>query len=332
EKDRNRRYESASALAADVQRYLNDEPVLACPPSPWYRFRKFARRNKRVAVMASFVLALLLVVVAVLGVGYAQVQEALEREKETTYLQRTALAGRELAAGNVGHAEELLDECADHLRGWEWRFLKRQRYDKPLPLQHPETVISVAFSPDDRQIATACMQGELTVRDARTGRVLHTLPQTIPAGTFRLVHSLAYSRNGRNLAVARQDGLIHVWDPTCGKLLHTLERHKGPVWQVAFSPDSQTLASGGSDGAVRLWDMTSGKLNREFSEHPVAVKAVAFRPDGRSVLAACDDGKVTIWDRDTGRQTFSFRGQFLHPFLAQFSPDARRLAWTCLGG
>ena len=46
EKDRNRRYETASALAADVQRYLNDETVQACPPSRWYRFRKFARRNK----------------------------------------------------------------------------------------------------------------------------------------------------------------------------------------------------------------------------------------------------------------------------------------------
>src|SRR5262249_17745362 len=149
-------YESASALAADVQRYLHDEPVLACPPSAWYRFRKLARRNKRVAIMASFVLALLLVVVAALGGSYAQVQEALqdktqaledktqaledktqalEREKETTYLQRTALAGRELAVGNVGHAEELLDECPEHMRGWEWHYLKRLRYDgEPTPL------------------------------------------------------------------------------------------------------------------------------------------------------------------------------------------------------
>src|SRR5207248_10503177 len=46
EKDRNRRYESASALAADVERYLHDDPVQACPPSAWYRFRKFARRHK----------------------------------------------------------------------------------------------------------------------------------------------------------------------------------------------------------------------------------------------------------------------------------------------
>src|SRR5436305_3081817 len=53
EKDRNRRYDTASSFAADVQRYLQDEPVLACPPSAVYRFRKFARRNKRAAVMAS---------------------------------------------------------------------------------------------------------------------------------------------------------------------------------------------------------------------------------------------------------------------------------------
>src|SRR5439155_19638722 len=47
EKDRNRRYETANALAADVQRYLADEPVQACPPSAGYRLRKFVRRNKR---------------------------------------------------------------------------------------------------------------------------------------------------------------------------------------------------------------------------------------------------------------------------------------------
>src|SRR3954454_20440188 len=46
EKDRNRRYDTANSFAMDVQRYLADEAVLACPPSVGYRFRKFARRNK----------------------------------------------------------------------------------------------------------------------------------------------------------------------------------------------------------------------------------------------------------------------------------------------
>ncbi len=52
EKDRTRRYETANGLAPDMQRYLADEPVEACPPSAMYRFRKFARRNKAALVMA----------------------------------------------------------------------------------------------------------------------------------------------------------------------------------------------------------------------------------------------------------------------------------------
>jgi eukaryotic-like serine/threonine-protein kinase len=55
EKDRNRRYETASGFAADVQHYLNDETVEACPPSTWYRFRKFYRRNKQALITASVV-------------------------------------------------------------------------------------------------------------------------------------------------------------------------------------------------------------------------------------------------------------------------------------
>src|SRR6266581_9595366 len=55
EKDRNRRYETASAFAADVQRYLDDEPVQACPPSAWYRFRKFARRKMALLMTASVI-------------------------------------------------------------------------------------------------------------------------------------------------------------------------------------------------------------------------------------------------------------------------------------
>src|SRR6185436_19973527 len=59
EKDRNRRYATANGFAADVQRYLDDEPVQACPPSATYRLRKFARRNKRALAAATLVVAAL---------------------------------------------------------------------------------------------------------------------------------------------------------------------------------------------------------------------------------------------------------------------------------
>jgi serine/threonine protein kinase len=61
EKDRNRRYESASGLGRDIERYLRDEPVQACPPSASYRFRKFARRNKALLAAGSAIAAALFV-------------------------------------------------------------------------------------------------------------------------------------------------------------------------------------------------------------------------------------------------------------------------------
>jgi hypothetical protein len=74
EKDRNRRYDSPSAFAADVQRYLNDEPVQACPPSAWYRFRKFARRNRRALAVVAVVLTTTLTLAG--GIGWTVQKEA----------------------------------------------------------------------------------------------------------------------------------------------------------------------------------------------------------------------------------------------------------------
>src|SRR5207253_8111145 len=68
EKDRNRRYDTASAFAADVLRYLHDEPVTACPPSAWYRFRKLARRNKAALAIAGLVVLIAVALISGLAV------------------------------------------------------------------------------------------------------------------------------------------------------------------------------------------------------------------------------------------------------------------------
>src|SRR5262249_55437813 len=67
EKERARRYESAGSLAKDIERYLADEPVQACPPSAWYRGRKFARRHRTALAVAG----LILLFIALLGGGVA---------------------------------------------------------------------------------------------------------------------------------------------------------------------------------------------------------------------------------------------------------------------
>src|SRR5262249_27276650 len=94
EKDRSRRYQTANGLATDVQRYLADEPVLACPPSAGYRLRKFARQNKgRLAVAAGVFLA---VTVMAVSIGWAvrdRVARAAEIEQAET-ARRTKLEGQ----------------------------------------------------------------------------------------------------------------------------------------------------------------------------------------------------------------------------------------------
>src|SRR5262245_17766698 len=69
EKDRGRRYETANMFVADVQRYLADEPVLACPPSAWYRLRKFARRNRGPVLAVSAIVLLLIAGIAGTTIG-----------------------------------------------------------------------------------------------------------------------------------------------------------------------------------------------------------------------------------------------------------------------
>jgi eukaryotic-like serine/threonine-protein kinase len=106
EKDRNRRYETASAFVADVQRYLNDEPVLACPPSFWYRFRKLARRNKGAFVAASA--AALVVVLALVGLVVSNVLIRQEQARTRDEKDRAEKAQR-LAQDRAEEIQEGLE-------------------------------------------------------------------------------------------------------------------------------------------------------------------------------------------------------------------------------
>src|SRR3954468_7815874 len=75
EKDRNRRYETANGFAQDLQRYLTDEPVQACPPSAGYRLRKFTRRNRPQVIAVSVLLLALLAGIVGTTVGLLEVRK-----------------------------------------------------------------------------------------------------------------------------------------------------------------------------------------------------------------------------------------------------------------
>ncbi len=110
EKDRARRYETANGLASDIQRYLQDEPVQACPPSASYRFRKFARRNK-VAFVTTGIVAVSLVL-GLLGTSWQafRATQAEQRARDNEQLalenERMAVASARAEASQRKRAEE----------------------------------------------------------------------------------------------------------------------------------------------------------------------------------------------------------------------------------
>jgi eukaryotic-like serine/threonine-protein kinase len=96
-KDRTRRYESAGALAADIERYMRDEPVAACPPSTSYRLRTFSRRNRRALATVGVIGAALVAATAVsvwqaVKARDAQNQAETERDLAKAAQRETAAA------------------------------------------------------------------------------------------------------------------------------------------------------------------------------------------------------------------------------------------------
>jgi serine/threonine protein kinase len=143
EKDRQRRYATAAELAADIRRHLENRPVLASPPSRWYRVRKFVRRNRLPVAAASVAAAALLV-----GFAAAIWQAKIARRERAVAVEQRAVAearGRE-AAIQRQHAEE---EAANARRQQEaaerQRAIAESRLDDVSALAN-----SMLFEVDDR--------------------------------------------------------------------------------------------------------------------------------------------------------------------------------------
>jgi len=338
EKDRNRRYDTASALAADVQRYLSDEPVHACPPSPWYRFRKLARRNRRALVTVSVLALAALVGVGALAVSAVLVWkankdliEAVERERTEVYFQRITVAHRELSIDNLAAALRALEDCREDLRGWEWYYLMRLCKVNPLVIQNKSETNGVAFSPNGEQLASAGGDGAVRIWNSRTGERVQEFQAHDKA-----VSGVAFHPDGQHLASTGADGLVKVW-----KLATEREVFRGPcdafrsfgaAYTVAFCPPDGRYLAAGSKPTVTLWDWESRRPVHTFAGHEHHTMAVAFSPDGRRLATGGAFGMgQNIWDAETGRQLLTLPAQ-QHPVTAvAFSPDGRRLALTSLG-
>jgi tetratricopeptide (TPR) repeat protein len=212
EKDRGRRYESANALAADLQRYLSDEAVQACPPSAGYRLRKFVRRNK--GPVAAVAIVLIALVGGIVGMGWGLAAEARRAEKEhlarlevererdeKEKAGRLASANEKKARRNQQRAQDVLDEMSLRVvRDWLSR-QPRLTADQTRFLMGAQELYEaftqeVGATPDQRRaLARAC---------SRLGDIHSTLGR----------HKEARAAYGRSLAVSRSLRRQHPDEPT----------------------------------------------------------------------------------------------------------------------
>src|SRR5262249_21120986 len=116
EKDRNRRYETASALAADVHCYLADKPVQACPPSWFYRAKKHARRHRMGLAVTGLILGFIAILVGSVGwIGGTHAARQLEAERQAERVYQDALT--QIEAGDWEEAKALAERAAGLLAG-----------------------------------------------------------------------------------------------------------------------------------------------------------------------------------------------------------------------
>ncbi len=315
EKDRSRRYATATSLAQDIQLHLDDEPITARPPSALYRFGKFVRRNRlgfaaTGATAAALVLGLALATwqyieksAALLRVESAEQEQrtlrfvaekaqttenALRRQAEDhefrarqrAYAADINLAQHALSVNNLGRAQELLNRQIPapgeaDNRGWEWRYLARQCQSDAL-FELPREASEIA--------------------------------------------SVALSNDGHWLASATAAGDLVLFD--LRSRTEAARMNVGRPMQIAFSPTSPVVAfnapsldqppglgspppRGRRDGnpqRIRLWDAVEHRFIHEFNT-PSEISCLAFSTNGTLLAAIGTDSRVIIHDLTTQSTT-----------------------------
>ncbi|MBM4068867.1 MAG: hypothetical protein FJ271_07965 [Planctomycetes bacterium] len=323
EKDPARRYASAEALADDLHRYLEGEPIAARRMSALRRTVRWCRRHPAAAVL------LTLVLLAPLAFGVLHWQIARE-ERELRDLSEIRERGmrRLLYLAQVRQAHQALDQSdqdraidllrrwlprkgQDDLRDWEWYYLWDLCQGRYSLRAYQGQAVAAIYRPGHTQLISAGgpvgKPGEIRVWDADTGK-----PVRRWAAHANAITAIACSSDGKRLASASFDRTVHLWDPDTGIEIQKLG-HRDNVRAIAFAPDGKRLASAGADKIIRLWAPDPRQASRwieirSWQAHASVILAIAFSPDGNWLASGGTDRKVKLWHADSGQLAHTFEG------------------------
>ena len=358
EKERDRRHESASALAADLQRYLHDEPVQACPPSAGYRLRKFARRHRGVLSAAGLVLTALFLGTAV-SVWYALV--AGKAKQDAVDANVLADERRVSAERSASEAEFQAKQARQFEADAKFRAKQARQFEAEAIEQRDQTALTlynsdIRLAHADIGARNAPRAAEILLRhfpypgetDRRGWEWHYLLGQSQQAVQTVFAHSnavrlgawspnairqVAWSPNGELAASVSSDGSARVWDTATWKLVRTFDAGGTIKDGVKWSPDSQQLAWGScsDESALRVWHRPSDEVS-VHPGHKESIWTIAWSHDGRRIASAgLPPENVLIWNVEDGYSHRVLSGAEWNIEAISWSPDDKLLAATGQG-
>jgi WD40 repeat protein/tRNA A-37 threonylcarbamoyl transferase component Bud32 len=297
-----RRYASALALANDLRRFLNNEPIKARPANLIEHTWRWAQRNA-LAAGAIMATALSLVTATVLSVLFAIHRHQMLIDSRRHLAQADFDLGREACErGDLARGLHLLHRsarAASEANDPDWTRVAQAglaAWSSEFPpvrgvYSHGTGVNSVAISPDGQTVLTASSD-----RTAQLWNIDTSSPIGDPLRHDDHVWVALFSPDGRLALTAGLDGAVRLWDAATGQPHGPPLRHDGSVWSAVFSRDGTTVLSGGDDKKGRIWDVASGAPLGVLEGHTKRITSVALSPDGKTALTGSSDRTARLWN------------------------------------
>jgi WD40 repeat protein/serine/threonine protein kinase len=301
EREPGNRYASAEELAADLRRFIADEPIHASPVSKFEKSRRWACRRPALSMMTGALLVA--VVVGMTGVlrEWTRAERSVREMRLSQYAADISVASQAVSRGDLGVARRMLvglepKSGQEDLRGFEWGYLSRLcKGDQMATLTgHDWIVTCVAFSPDGSCFVTGSQDGTARIWDAKKQVLDKVLPSEGGA-----IWSVGFSADGNILLTAGNQREVELWDWRSGVKLFT-----APGQLAALSHRGSLVAEANSSamyweaaGSVAVWDWKSGRKIRELA---TPGRAVAFSADDSELAVAGAKQGVFLYDIASG--------------------------------